>query len=189
MDAYHRNLDWAASASDVPHHVVASVLYEVGPFSGHRYLDAVLGQWRVGILETLQSGPPFTVLTTASTTNAFPAGPLRPDLIGDPALPAAQRTLTRWFNTVAFVNPAAFTFGSSPRSVLRGPGLATTDLTLERSIPLTARVKAEIRAEAYNLLNRANFNLPGFTLGAADFGVISGARAARTLQLGARLTF
>ena len=32
-------------------------------------------------------------------------------------------------------------------------------------------LKAEIRAEAYNLLNRSNFNLPGFTLGAADFGV------------------
>jgi hypothetical protein len=109
--------------------------------------------------------------------------------VGDPSLPADQRTLTRWFNTAAFANPAPFTFGNSPRSVLRGPGLATTDLTLERSLPLTARVKAEIRAEAYNLLNRANVNLPGFTLGAADFGVISGARPARVLQLGARLTF
>jgi len=87
------------------------------------------------------------------------------------------------------VNPAPFTFGNAPRSVLRGPGLATTDLTIERRIPLTSRVKAEIRAEAYNLLNRANYNLPGFTLGAADFGVISSARPARTLQLGARVTF
>jgi hypothetical protein len=189
MDAYRRSLDWAASASDVPHHVVASVLYEVPPFTGRGYLDAMLGHWRIGVLQTLQSGPPFTVLTTANTTNAFPAGPLRPDLVGEPSLPADQRTLTRWFNTAAFANPAPFTFGNSPRSVLRGPGLATTDLTLERSLPLTARVKAEIRAEAYNLLNRANVNLPGFTLGAADFGVISSARPARVLQLGARLTF
>jgi hypothetical protein len=100
---------------------------------------------------------------------------------------SGTRTLT--FNTAAFVNPAPFTFGNAPRSVLRGPRLATIDLTLERSLPLTARVRAEIRAEAYNLLNRANFSLPGFTFGAADFGVISSARAARTVQLGARLTF
>ena len=76
------------------------------------------------MLETLQSGPPFTVITTANTTNAFPAGPLRPNLVGDPELPSSERTLNRWFNTAAFANPAAFTFGNSPRSVLRGPGLA-----------------------------------------------------------------
>jgi Carboxypeptidase regulatory-like domain/TonB-dependent Receptor Plug Domain len=189
MDAYHRNLDWARSASDVPHHFVLTVLYEVRPFTGRRWLDAALGQWRIGVLQTVQSGPPFTVLTTANTTNAFPAGPLRPNMTGDPSLPADQRSLTRWFNTSAFVNPPPFTFGNAPRSVLRGPGVVTTDLTLERSIGLTERVKFEIRAEAYNLLNRANFNVPGFTLGSADFGVISSARPARTIQLGGRLTF
>jgi hypothetical protein len=38
-------------------------------------------------------------------------------------------------------------------------------------------------------LNRVNYNLPGFTLGAPDFGVISSARPARTMQLGVRLVF
>jgi len=41
----------------------------------------------------------------------------------------------------------------------------------------------------YNLFNRTNFNIPGYTLGAADFGAISSARAARTMQVGARLQF
>src|SRR6185503_18556245 len=76
MDAYHRELDWARSATDVPHHVVLTVLYEVPAFTGRRALDAVLSNWRVGVLQTLQSGPPFTVVTAANTTNAFPAGPL-----------------------------------------------------------------------------------------------------------------
>jgi len=87
------------------------------------------------------------------------------------------------------VNPAPFTFGNSPRSVLRGPGLITTDLTLEKSISLGGQRTFDVRAEAYNLLNRANFNIPGFTLGAADFGVISSARPARTIELGARFSF
>ena len=189
MDQYHRNLDWAASASDVPHHLVVTVLYEVPPVFGNAALNAVLGRWNVGVLETWQSGPAFTVITTANTTNAFPAGPLRPNLVGDPTLPSDQQTLSHWFNTAAFVNPALFTFGNSPRSVLRGPGIATTDLTLEKSVALTEAVKFDLRVEAYNLLNHANFNVPGLTLGAADFGTISSARPARTVQLGARVSF
>ena len=177
MDAYHRDRDWAASGSDVPHHVVLTALYDAP------------GHWRIGVLETLMSGAPFTVVTTANTTNAFPAGPLRPDLLHDPQLPAGDRTLTRWFDTSAFANPAPFTFGSSPRSVLRGPGLATTDLTLEKRVDLGGGARLEVRAEAYNLLNRANFNIPGYTLGAADFGVILSARPARTIQLATRVSF
>jgi len=189
MDAYRRDLDWAESGTDVPHHVVVTVLYEVPSFTRHRVFDALLGGWKVGVLQTVQSGPVFTVTTTANTTNAFPAGPLRPDLVGDPRWPSDQRTLGRWFNTSAFANPAPFTFGNSPRSVLRGPGLVTTDLTLEKTIPTGGRVKVDLRAEAYNLLNRVNYHLPGSTLGAADFGVISAARPARTVQLGARVSF
>jgi hypothetical protein len=188
MDAYHRTLDWARSASDVPDHLVLTVLYQVPAFS-NRVVNAALGGWRVSGLETLQSGPPFTVVTTANTTNAFPAGPLRPNLVGDAELPANQRTLGHWFNTAAFVNPPNFTFGNSPRSVLRGPGLATLDATVERSVQIGAGMKLDVRAEAYNLLNRTNFNLPGATLGAPDFGVISSARPARTVELGARLSF
>lgn len=189
MDAYHRNLDWARSASDVPHHLVVTVMYEVPSFTGNRYLDGALGGWKVGVLETAQSGPPFTVVTTANTTNAFPAGPLRPNLTDTPDLPSGERTLSRWFNTASFVNPAAFTFGNSPRSVLRGSGIVTTDLNLEKRIGLPAGMTFDVRVEAYNLLNRTNFNIPGATLGAADFGVISSARPARTMQLGVRLGF
>ena len=189
MDAYHRELDWAPSASDVPHHFVLTALYEVRPFAGNRYLDAALANWRVGVLQTFQSGAPFTVVTAANTTNAFPAGSLRPNLVGDPELPASERTLTRWFNTSAFVNPENFTFGNSPRSVLRGPSVVTTDLNLEKTIGLGGDKRLDVRVEAYNVFNRTNFNIPGFTLGSADFGVISSARPARIIQLGARFSF
>jgi hypothetical protein len=189
QDQYNRAADWGRSASDIPHHLVLTATYVVRPFTSNPIVRTVFGDWHLGVLQTLQSGPPFTVITTANTTNAFPAGPLRPNLIGNPSLPFDERTLTRWFDTAAFVNPPAFTFGNSPRSVLRGPSLVTTDATIEKTIALTDRVKFDVRAEVYNLLNRTNFNIPGFTLGSADFGVISSARSPRTMQLGARLSF
>ena len=188
MDRYNRQSDWARSGSDVPDHFVLTAMY-AAPSFGDGLANAVFGGWRLSALETLQSGAPFTVITAANTTNAFPAGPLRPNLIGEPELPSNQKTLSHWFNTDAFVNPANFTFGNSPRSVLRGPGLATLDATVEKTIALGGRTKLDVRAEAYNLLNRTNFNVPGFTLGAPDFGVISSARPARTMQLGGRLSF
>lgn len=51
------------------------------------------------------------------------------------------------------------------------------------------RFRLDLRAEAFNALNRTNFNLPGATLLAAGFGVISSARPARTMQLSVRLGF
>ena len=65
--------------------------------------NAVLGGWRLGLLQTAESGPTFTVITSANTTNAFPAGALRPDLVRNPVLPSGGRTLDRWFDTGAFV--------------------------------------------------------------------------------------
>src|SRR5262245_34258682 len=189
MDAYHRNLDKGLSGSDVPHHVVATLLYESRGFHGHPLLSHALSGWKIGLLETFMSGPPFTVITASNTTNAFPAGSLRPDLLRNPELPSSERTVTRWFDTTAFGAPAAFAFGNSPRSVLRGAPLFTTDLTTERSFRLSERYKFELRGEFYNLLNHANFNVPGFTYGAADFGVVTSARPGRTVQLAARLAF
>ena len=62
-------------------------------------------------------------------------------------------------------------------------------MTLEKSVGVGGTRKIDVPVEAYNLLNRSNFNIPGLTLGAADFGVISSARSPRTIQLGARFSF
>ena len=175
MDAYNRRLDKGLSGSDVPHHLVATLLYE-------------LRGWKLGLLETAQSGAPFTVITTANTTNAFPAGSLRPNLVRDPSLASGQ-SITHWFDTGAFAAPAPFTFGNSPRSGLHGPSLITTDLTVEKSFRLTERFRFDLRSEFYNLLNHANFNVPGATLGAADFGVVTSARPGRQVQLAGRVSW
>jgi hypothetical protein len=188
MDAYNRRLDKGLSGSDVPHHLVLTLLYEVRQFKRNRAVNAVLGGWKVGLLETAQSGAPFTVITTANATNAFPAGSLRPDLLHDPNLSSGQ-SITHWFDTTAFAAPAAFTFGNSPRSGLRGASLVTTDVTLEKSFHFTERWRFDLRSEFYNVLNHANFNVPGSTLGAADFGVVTSARPGRQVQLAGRVSW
>ncbi len=189
MDAYNRRLDKGLSGSDVPQRLLLTVLYEFPALRGNRIARVALGGWRVGVMENAQSGAPFTVVTAANTTNAFPAGPLRPNLLYAAVLPSDERTITRWFDSTAFAAPAAFSFGNSPRSGLRGAPLVTTDATLEKSFALTERWRFDIRGEFFNLLNHANFNIPGYTFGTADFGVVSSARPGRLAQLSARLSF
>jgi hypothetical protein len=174
MDAYNRRLDKGRSGSDVPHRAVITALFE-------------RRGWKLGVLETMESGPPFTVVMAANTTNAFSAGPLRPNLLRDAAVESP--TVARWFDTTAFAAPASFTFGNSPRDGLRAAPLFTTDVTVEKAIRVKERWRAEARAEIYNLLNRANFDVPGRTFGTADFGVVSSARSARYVQLALRVSF
>jgi hypothetical protein len=189
MDAYNRGLDKGPSGSDVPQRFILTVLYELPKLKVNRWVNSVAGGWKLGLLETLQSGPALTAITASNNTNAFSAGSQRPNLLRDPNLPSDQQSITRWFDTSAFVAPANLTFGNSPRSGLRGAGLATTDVTIEKGFVVREGTKFEIRGELYNILNHANFNLPGATLGAADFGVVSSARPGRTVQLAARLSF
>jgi hypothetical protein len=177
MDAYHRNLDKGLSGSDIPHRFIGELLYQLPK----------LGGLKLGLMQNIESGPVFTVITSTNTTNAFLAGPLRPNLLHNPVL--SDRTVNRWFDTTAFANPAPLTFGDSPRSGLRGAPVITTDATLEKTFQVKEGVKIDVRGEFYNLFNHAIFNIPGFTLGAADFGVVSSARAPRTAQLAMRVAF
>jgi hypothetical protein len=188
MDAYNRRLDKGLSGSDVPHRLVVTLLYEVPRFHGGRLINGAFGGWKLGVLQTLESGPSFTVMMTSNTTNAFSAGPLRPNLLRDASL-GSERTINRWFDPAAFSVPVQFAFGNSPRNGLRSAPIQTTDVTLEKSFRITERWRVDVRGELYNLLNHANFDIPGHTFGAADFGVVSSARPARTAQLALRVRF
>lgn len=189
MDAYNRRLDKSLSGSDVPHRTVLTALYQAPALKERKLLRWLAGGWQVGLLTTLQSGAPFTVVTAANTTNAFAAGSLRPNLVRNPNLPAGQRSLARWFDTSAFSLPAQFSFGNSPRSGLRSDSRQTVDATLSKEFPLKERFKLDLRGEFYNLLNHANFELPGHVMGAANFGTVLSAQPSRAIQLGARVSF
>lgn len=189
MDAYNRGLDKALSGTDVPHRLVASVLYETPSFPSKPLVRGVLGRWKLGAFTTVQSGAPFTVVMTTNTTNAFSAGPLRPNLARRADLSSSERSLARWFDTSAFAAPASFTFGNSPRSGLRGASQRTVDFTATKEFALSERLRLDLRGEAYNLLNTANFDVPGHAFGAADFGVVASSRPARAIQFGVRMSY
>ena len=54
---------------------------------------------------------------------------------------------------------------------------------------VTERINLQFRAEAFNLFNHPNFNLPDNFLGSPTFGRISSARDPRHIQFGLKLLF
>jgi hypothetical protein len=94
-------------------------------------------------------------------------------------------------------NPALRTYGSVPRGVLRGPGRTNFDLTLSKTTAITERLKLEIRGDAFNLLNHAEFANPSTNITSSRFGRITTTgdpgppidHHERIIQLAARFTF
>src|SRR5262249_4053862 len=62
MDANRSNMDKALSAYDVPHRMTGTLSYDFPSFHGRRYLNRSLGGWKLAIIQTVESGPTFTVI-------------------------------------------------------------------------------------------------------------------------------
>ena len=95
----------------------------------------------------------------------------------------------RWFDTAAFVNPADFQLGNGGRNVITAPGFFNLDATLGKRIRFGERVQLQLRGEFFNLTNTVNLGAPNNFLGNPNFGRILSSRAARQIQVGARIQF
>lgn len=157
-------------------------------------MNRIIGGWNVNGITILQSGFPLGLSTASNITNSQGGGS-RPNLV-----PGVNRTINgsqqnrvnEWFNTAAFAQPAAFTFGDEPRvdSTLRDSGIANWDFTLGKNIPITERVNFEFKTEVFNLFNRVQFGDPGTQYGASTFGVVSSQLAnPRLIQFSGRVVF
>jgi hypothetical protein len=155
----------------------------------HGPLGVVLSNWTLAGILTLQSGVPVAVTQTTNFNGFAGFGVQRPNLVGNPDLPADQRTARHWFDTTAFATAPQFTLGTSSRNPVRGPSYRNLDVALSRGIPLPSRVSLELRAELFNALNTPPLGNPNATQGAANFGTITTAGDPRVAQLAAKLTF
>jgi hypothetical protein len=197
-DSFNRHLERDYSTGDIPHVFVGSVVWDLPAGTGRaRQLRGLLGalanDWTVTSLITLQSGVPVAVMQTTNF-NAFAGfGVQRPNLVGDPTLPADRRTTSQWFNIAAFAVAPQFTIGSASRNPVRGPSYRDVDLALMRRVPLrpgaSAGAALELRAEVFNLLNTPPLGAPNAVRGAANFGTITSAGDPRVAQLAVKFLF
>ncbi len=197
QNLYDMRGERALSADDQAHRFVASYTYELPWGPGRAWLNSnslwakAFGSWQVGGIALLRSGLPFGVDSTQNTTDSQ-GGRQRSNRIGDGRLDRDQRSLRRYFDTTAFINPPQYRFGNSARNVVRAPGLVNFDLLLAKNFHFSERFRLDFRAEAFNLMNTPAFGFPGATVAISQFGVIAGTLSgtdARQVQLALKLSF
>lgn len=187
-DSFNRRLERDYSTGDIPQVFAASGVWAL-PSRAGGWRGALANGWTLSGVLTLQSGVPVAV-TQATNHNAFAGfGTQRPNLVGDPRLPPAERSVSRWFNTAAFATAPQFTLGSSSRNPVRGPAYRNVDVAVVRRVPLAAGPALEARVEAFNLTNTPAFGAPNGVLGSAAFGTITTAGDPRVIQLAVKLLF
>jgi hypothetical protein len=192
-DSHNLDRDYDYSTGDIPHYFGASLVWDLPIGEGRaKQPRGVVGMlardWSVATVITLQSGVPVAV-TQANSLGYAGFTTQRPNLVGDPTLPADERTSERWFNTAAFATASQFQIGTASRNPVRGPSYRDVDLAVMRLIRVGGERAFELRAEIFNLLNTANFGAPATMLGAANLGTITSALDPRVVQLAVKYSF
>jgi hypothetical protein len=191
---YYTNLSKGNSAFDVRNRFVSSVNYDL-PFGRGKYflknapvvVDRVVSGWRAGGIVTMSAGRHFTVGAASSSLNNGASG--YPNLICDPNLPSGERNPASWFNTSCFATPTPGALGNEPRNELIGPGINNVDFTLAKDTQITETKALEFRAEAFNIANHPQFDIPGNTLGSSTLGISTVAFAPRQIQFALKFLF
>ena len=179
-------------------------------------MDEILGGWQLTTLNTMTSGLPFNLNYSSSASSTSSAGPLfttdlatlRPQHIAGTELKLAaserKKTSTYLSYLPSKTNNAMLSYdfpsyslygnttayGNVSRNSLRSYAFYQTDIGLHKDFRLwSASSKLEFRAEAFNILNKVNYQAPDPNISDGGFGQITSAYPARQLQLAAKVIF
>ena len=188
--------------------LTANYVYTLPFFNhGRGLLNSAAGGWQISGIVSAYTGQPSTITTTGvdpaglGIGNGGPAS-ARPDQICDPNVGApktyggsAQSSAEglTWFNTACFapVPQGVVRPGNAGRYTVRGPGFFNLDTSIMKNFNISREGtwKLQVRVETFNTLNWVNPSAFGTSNTATNFGQITAFRAARRIQLGAKIYF
>lgn len=152
----------------------------------------VIGGWSLSGITRFATGLPITLTENDDNAligaNAVPVDV--PNFSGGKVLADTNpRHGNAYFNTSLFSNEQLGQFGDSRRRFFHGPGLNNFDMALLKNTKLTETKQLELRFEAFNAFNHAQFTAPTGEINSSQFGLVTGSRAARIMQVGAKFLF
>jgi hypothetical protein len=180
-------LNYGSSDFDARQRLVTSYVYTVpavGILRNNAIMRESLSGWGIGGVTVVQTG--FPIGLSMGTDRSFWCN--SDTKFGCPDVPEVSNFNEKlydprktpgtyqYFDTTPFSPEPIGTFGNAPRNYFHGPGFNYTNLDIIKNFPLGAEGKRrlELRMEAYNAFNHANFAAPNNTLTSPLFGQVSG---------------
>ena len=170
--------------------------------SGSRLLAAVAGNWQFSGITTYRAGAQIGTIVPAC--NVPQAGTCfadyAPGYSGSPRINGEYGSgnllgsnTTAYLDRNAFVSPAAYTYGNTPRTGAYGlsnPSYWGEDLSLKRKFPIREKIALQFQADVLNAFNITMFAAPSLNITSTAFGKItSQANSPRAVQLSGRIVF
>lgn len=201
QDQFNRSLEKSIGRDDQTHILKLNTLYELPFGKGKRWLaeggisNAVLGGWRLGVIQSYQRGQPIALGrnnplvnfngTTRPTITSYDNW--QPQWANGDFDPAVDRRLNKSVFPAQPVN-----FGNSTRynpKMREFPSL-NENISLGKSFAIGEKIRLDFRAEAFNLFNRVRFGNGSTSLDSTSFGVVTDqTNTQRQLQMALKLYF
>jgi outer membrane receptor protein involved in Fe transport len=222
------NLDYGNSIYDIRHRFVLNYIWEMPWYkNAHGAKGLVLGGWQWNGIWSFQSGAHWSPFCSSTSScnfqkQTFTRNASRVDVQAPNVSATHDMWADGWGDQYKLGGVGANTFFSRPcdghvtpqpgetpticygnerRNQFVGPNFFNADISLFKTIKVSERVNMQFRSEAFNVLNRTNFQLPGginnrvnaqpgsAVAALAVFGQSAGTFNPRQLQFGLKLTF
>jgi len=177
QNSHDPNGDYSSGDIDVRHNFTVGAVYDVPSAS---WLPSRLAKgWQLSSIFQARGGLPVLI---ANSAPFFGIDQLRPNLVpGQSVHPSNYSVPGSQINPAAFSGPCSltntspyclqpFSYGTTSRNYVRGPGFVQVDFALAKTTQITERLGVQFRGEVFNLLNHPNFSNPSGILDDPNFG-------------------
>ncbi len=202
FDINNRRLNYAPSDFDRRHALQAYYVIDLPFGKGRRFaseiptvLNLIIGGWQIAGTFNLASGRPFTVYSGLNTFSNVVSSTANCDNCPRNLGALIQRNGTNYFFTEEaasmFSIPTPGELGNTGRNQFIGPRQFQTNVSLSKKFKFTERYSFDLRVDALNVTNTANFGFPTATLTSSAFGAIQDnvVSLARRLQFSGKFNF
>jgi hypothetical protein len=194
------SLSRGLSSFDMRHNLVTSFHYDAPSLKSGSALHALTTGWALAGIARFTTGLPVTLLNNNDTSllGTIPNGINNngvdtPDWTGNSlSIHTNPRGGVPVFDASQLTLPQLGTMGNARRRFFSGPGMENLDATVTRSLLVKDDRSLELRAEAFNVFNHAQFfgaaSVEG-NISSTNFGQAVSAMPPRLMQLALRYRF
>ena len=200
INPYNPRLSRAISAWDMKHNFVATYNYGLPLERLFRRTNRLTEGWSISGTTRFSSGFPVTLYDQSDSSLLGSLGNgVNNQLIDTPVFTPGSLMINTnprggspEFNTSLFQPEALGQVGNAARRFFYGPGINNFDLQLSKNVRITESKSMDIRVEAFNVFNHAQFYGPSAVDGEVEnstFGQVVSAQDPRLIQLAAKFFF